>query len=590
MSRSLPGLMKRGDTWGIRKRVPDALRAAFGKTEIWRSLRTSDRNTAMDAYWIEMPLIEKQLKDKQYELNASKPRPLSEAQAREFAIRHYSQKLREQEDSFHQGYLDPTQQLGSEDDCNEEVEEDYKEEVDVEAELGLEEAFLHPSRHREHYGSLVYEADEILLNNGFPTTPVNRRSRPRGITKTAVHVDKSSGAYRFLLNLVRRGELELIRRLRSLHLREPLGTCFDPIFSINSSLQNTTEVVAAPTLAELIDAYLSERHLNETRKAKDIHLAFAPLIEIAGSAIRIDLLTREHFSSTRDLLAALPPNPRKKKSNQRRTLREIADALPKAARKMHPNTVNKHMTQIRTVMNWAVDSGKLDRHYANGLNVPVSDEGAARCPFTAEQLNRIFSSDIFVEPNKAKPSMYWVPLFALFHGLRSEEILQLRYEDFKIIEETYVIEIHRRDGNRLKNRFASREIPVHPKLVELGLETLLEAAHSHESHRLFPDVSRASNGSYTNKYSKRFANFLDRVGVKDNKSTFHSFRHNFRDAARNKGINDEWVCAVGGWQHSHGVHARYGAGVTLGNKVKVINAIEYEGVSFDRVGTVDWRT
>ena len=49
MSKRQPGLMQRGNIWYVRKRVPDAIRDVIGKSEVMISLRTGDRQLALES-------------------------------------------------------------------------------------------------------------------------------------------------------------------------------------------------------------------------------------------------------------------------------------------------------------------------------------------------------------------------------------------------------------------------------------------------------------------------------------------------------------------------------------------------------------
>ena len=43
-------LKKRGETWGIRRRVPAHLVDVIGKKELWRTLKTVDKSVAKTRY------------------------------------------------------------------------------------------------------------------------------------------------------------------------------------------------------------------------------------------------------------------------------------------------------------------------------------------------------------------------------------------------------------------------------------------------------------------------------------------------------------------------------------------------------------
>ena len=51
MSKRHPGLVRRGDIFYVRKRVPADVETIVGRKEINHSLKTSDKNEAEARYW-----------------------------------------------------------------------------------------------------------------------------------------------------------------------------------------------------------------------------------------------------------------------------------------------------------------------------------------------------------------------------------------------------------------------------------------------------------------------------------------------------------------------------------------------------------
>lgn len=69
---------------------------------------------------------------------------------------------------------------------------------------------------------------------------------------------------------------------------------------------------------------------------------------------------------------------------------------------------------------------------------------------------------------------------------------------------------------------------------------------------------------------------LKRAGIHETrKKTFHSFRHNFRDACRDAEIPTEVANMLGGWSNQ-GVRASYGQGASMGTLKKALDCLEYE--------------
>lgn len=119
--------------------------------------------------------------------------------------------------------------------------------------------------------------------------------------------------------------------------------------------------------------------------------------------------------------------------------------------------------------------------------------------------------------------------------MRLEEICQLYWgTDIYPVEGIYVIDVNDKpsmDGvrdKRIKTKNAKRIIPIHKKLIDLGLLSYKNGIEK-KSERLFPMLKK--NGSVT-KYGKQpgkvFSKIVKDCNIEGIKS-FHSFRHTFSD-------------------------------------------------------------
>src|SRR6185312_3847284 len=73
MSRRPEHLRLRGSIWWLRVRVPDELHPILGKTEVHRSLKTSDAKEAKRRVRIERLKTEAEFDDARQKLQASRP-------------------------------------------------------------------------------------------------------------------------------------------------------------------------------------------------------------------------------------------------------------------------------------------------------------------------------------------------------------------------------------------------------------------------------------------------------------------------------------------------------------------------------------
>jgi integrase len=105
------------------------------------------------------------------------------------------------------------------------------------------------------------------------------------------------------------------------------------------------------------------------------------------------------------------------------------------------------------------------------------------------------------------------------------------------------------DAKRVKTEAGERFVPVHPELERLGFLRHWQAMKEAGRRRLFPDLRPGANGYYSEPFSQWFGRYLKApaVAAYTRKTTFHSLRHNYRDALRDTEMSGEMVRALGGW-------------------------------------------
>jgi integrase len=127
-------------------------------------------------------------------------------------------------------------------------------------------------------------------------------------------------------------------------------------------------------------------------------------------------------------------------------------------------------------------------------------------------------------------------------------------------------------GGRVKTKGSIRKVPLHPELVSLGFTEWTKSLKIRSADRLFGEVKPASaDGKFSTNYSKRFARFLDSVGMNDDRKVFHSFRHLFTDLLRAKA--DEGVIKAILGHDDPSVTSRYGNGYPLSRLHDAVSAV-----------------
>ena len=601
MFDKLPYLHKRYNKYHIRIRVPDEVRDIIGKQEITRSLGTGDPVKAKPIYHEKVRAVLNEIEAARKLTQNAEPTLLPAEMAERLARSHFQEAIYAGEELAHRAH-----------NTDGFIQIDEKSNVLIDAkELHMEVCLdLRDIRAQgESYATSI--ADDILLENGFPEIVIQPRadlprSRAKRVQKR-VHIERGSTGYKCLLRLSFQGQIEVWERMRCILE----GKEFDEARSIfgriaplpmhqslqAASVQPTSIPNAASiSVTDLFDKFMLAHDKKSARWKADMRTSMKPLMETVGANNDANSLTKQNF---RDLLAFVRRMPAQIGNNKKRwkgmLLTEIVEAYsaenPDEDNLLHPTTVNKYMGRVSQVMQWAENEPLIDRNHARGIRIPADEieDDNKRRPFSNEQLNTLFSTDPFTDPRVENPSLYWASLLSLFHGLRSEEILQLRYEDIQQDEDGITfLNLHKRNGNHLKNKAAKRTVPVHPFMFTMGFQSLLAASKKNADQQLFSDVERGAEGKFTPAFSRRFSRHLVKIEAKTETTSFHSFRHCFRDGARNCDISDSRACAIGGWTIEKGVHANYGDGLSMEQKFIAIKKLEYPKVDLSKVVTIDW--
>jgi integrase len=145
--------------------------------------------------------------------------------------------------------------------------------------------------------------------------------------------------------------------------------------------------------------------------------------------------------------------------------------------------------------------------------------------------------------------------------MRLNECVQLRTDDVAVLDGVDVILIRADEegDKRMKTDASERFVPIHSELKKIGFLTYVRHKKLAGNLRLFPDLPKGKRGYYSDPFQKWFSRFLTSIGAKTTKTSFHSFRHCYRDALREADISTERVRALGGWTSKGGAEEIYGA-------------------------------
>ena len=323
----------------------------------------------------------------------------------------------------------------------------------------------------------------------------------------------------------------------------------------------------------LADSYLAEHKRawsGRTYEKYAAHLKF--WTTQLGADRDIGSIRKQDIRDIRNALGILPAHWQHRYPDQ--PLAEACKAAREAATEpMSPGAANAYITSLSSFFGWLVKQDFVSENPTKNLKFRDTVRGAdKRSAYSVEQLQAIFNAPLYRGMASAyhwkkpgdlvqKDYRYWVPLIALYTGMRLGEILRLTPDSLRAENGIPYFRI-----GKAKTSAGIRNMPVHDRLVSLGL--LDHVAATPKDERLFGGVSERA-------FSKFYKRLTGSVGIDDSKLVFHSFRHTFADALRQADIDTGLIKALMG-HADQGVTAIYGNGYSLASLHKAVQSIEYE--------------
>lgn len=272
------------------------------------------------------------------------------------------------------------------------------------------------------------------------------------------------------------------------------------------------------------------------------------------------------------LLALLPTDiyQSRRKYGETKTLRELIEIAQRHGLACKSETTIKgHVGRLSEILGYGVKAGMMRFNPASDFKRGRSAGRRAqdeREIFTPDELSLIFSQDWFTTGaglidhsgwTHWRPHYYWLPLLGLLTGGRINELSQLYLDDIRQSESGVWYLDFNLDGvdkmdepdKSLKTVNAVRVVPMHKKLVRLGLPEYVAALRRAGHTRLFPELKRDPVKGYGKPAGSWFNERLlgHRLGIERNgMKTFHSLRHCFVTAAERLGLPERVLAQLAG--------------------------------------------
>jgi integrase len=565
------GLNKnRHGTYEARKKVPQHLEEAVARVlgngkpkQIWlkRTLATKDHSEAkrrVKAVQIEFDRI----LERAQELLAERPLrdTVSDAEIKLIADRHYAEMLHLDDEETREGT------------GRDEFMRTIAKQLD---DAGVEYTMpIPPSEHTPDYGLSDSEFHKRTADLEWEQ-PIMQAALAKGdISKIGEHLDyllnglfginldRRSEAYRRVGLAVLRKHVAALEAIRRRTEGQPVETPSLPTIGSSAS-------TAGATLTAACEGWKRQRQ-RAPGTLTEYERAIKLFTELHGELPLVQI-RRSHARQFREALQDVPG---------RRSGKLLNASLPELAEwgREHPDvpkitagTVNKQLTAVQAMANWAHDNGMIpdDVQWADPFRrMRLGKEDAVRggAPFELADLQVIFGTPVFTRGERPKggkgEAAFWLPLLALFTGARLNELSSLKAADVArndiIGAQCIFIRAEKRSGKRLKTEQSERFVPLHPQLIAAGFLEYVgnQIAERGANAWLFPRVAPGTAGKAA--FSKWFGRHIGTHQITDSKKVFHSFRHSFVDALRLAGVGGEINIALLG-HTDPSVHDKYGA-------------------------------
>jgi integrase len=258
--------------------------------------------------------------------------------------------------------------------------------------------------------------------------------------------------------------------------------------------------------------------------------------------------------------------------------------------------INVRLSHISLLLGWAARNDMVPANVAIATAIPNPQaKKSRRKPFDLLSLKAIFDGPVHAAGKRPaggkREAAYWLPVLALFTGARIRELAQLRHSDVREVEYPdangemrkgwflNITEDTDDEGltNAIKNDASERLVPLAPKLIDLGFIRYVQGLADQKA-RIFPALPEDVYGNPAAKWGEWFSGYLRKVClVTDKRMTFHSFRHTFKDYARDalipEGIQRQFMGHEGG-----DVADTYGDGYSLHRLVSAMGTYTVPGL------------
>ncbi len=557
--RTLPNVVRRGAIFHFRRVVPKDLRDRIGRTELVRSLETSDipdaKQSSRRLYLLSEGLFE-----------AVRDDPMLSKDQIEALLRDFYEHVLSQENAVRL-------RLGP-------IPEEVRQKR-IAAYAEVAKSSKEALARNDLFGSAVI-AEAMLRKHGLmdKVSLDDIHQVRQAMLRAGIDVAEAVKA---------RYEGDFNYEPKDKLLREALEAITVPLPPPQQPQPASKPV---PRLSELTPRFLEDRADSKHWRAQSGNQArktFELFVAIIGDR-PVNEYERFQAGEFKDALQKLPADYGKAAEYRGMTPQQIITAYAALAVGERENglairTVQRHFSAMSALWEWLQTRGYVTENLFTGFKFPKTVVAhQQRNMWTPSDLQALFTSPLWrgcqSPARRTKPGTcirrdekFWLPLVGVFSAMREEEICQLHMEDVRHEDGVWYFDINARLPRHVKNRNAVRRVPIHAELVRLGFVQYVEGLRNRGETRVFPDLEPGgADGRFGHAFTKWFSRYRKDVGLYQDKLDFHSFRHTAITLMQRAEVPEPVIQSLVGHAGT-GETARYTKGFTLAHLKAAIDKI-----------------
>ncbi|TWA65907.1 site-specific recombinase XerD [Azospirillum brasilense] len=350
------------------------------------------------------------------------------------------------------------------------------------------------------------------------------------IGAAGLSVDRASPSFGRFCRVLLRAQVELLRQTKARRAGDYSEPTRDPLFvpqtdALPSHALEDPRAKSMP-LSELAEVFIQTKVRDGVWKeatARNSPRKLRLFAETLGNK-PVDMVTQDDIRDWRDAL----------------------DDMDLAS-----NSIRQHFSVIGSLFNWAKQEGKASLDNPTRGLAPKADT-QTREAFTPQDLRTLFHSPLYTGHWRAdrrerpggilvKDHKFWLPSVALHSGLRVEEAAKLTVTDLRESEGVWCFHV-----SDAKTKAGNRVVPVHPRLIRMGLLVHWQKVVERGEAQLWPELKKGSEGRFSQSFVQWWSQFRHLIGLNRESLVFHSFRHTFISSLLNAGVPQTTVQQIAG--------------------------------------------